>query len=69
MKGEKLKAAIEGARLTVGKIIARFALIEMDATDEAESKKVHITSLRCLEQIITPEEIIFIVYVVLAIHL
>lgn len=68
-KRERRRAALEGARPAVGRIKARLDLIEMNNEDEAEAKKVRLTSLRSFGRLFIPTEVIVRVYILRGINL
>lgn len=68
-KREKRRAALEGARPAVGKVKARFDLIEMNAEDEVEARNVRMTSLRSFGCVFVPTEVVVRVYVLRALNL
>lgn len=69
LKREKRRAALEGARPSVGKIKARLDLMELDAGDEAEWSNVRTTSLRSFGRVFVPTEVVVRVYVLRGVNL
>lgn len=66
---EKRRAALEGARPSVGKVKARLDLMELDVGDEDELKKVQMTSLRSFGRVFVPTEVVVRVYVLRGVNL
>lgn len=69
VKREKRRAALEGARPAVGKVKARLDLIEVNPDDEAEWRKVRMTSLRSFGRVFVPTEVVVRVYILRGINL